>query len=195
MTSRFDPIPDSDHSGLLPPFVGSPTSGEQRSPYPVGLTDVVLRFGDTSARRKLLTGFLDYRAALHAAGVWDGFQWINGSFVEDTMQHYRREPNDIDVVTFFRCPSEQTQDLLVQANPSLFDPRDNRSQYCVDAYTVVLEIDDLPYLMRRTAYWNSLWSHDRRHRWKGYLEVDLTDSEDATARAALDSAITQEAEE
>ena len=195
MTSRFDPIPNSDPSGLLPPFVGSPTSGGQRSPYPVGLTDVVLRFGDTSARRKLLTGFLDYRAALHTAGMREGFQWINGSFVEDTMHRYLREPKDIDVVPFFRCPRGQTQAQLVQANPSLFAPGANRRQYCVDAYTVVLEIDDLPYLVRRTAYWSSLWSHDRSYRWKGYLEISLSDSEDVTARAALDRATTQEVEE
>ena len=195
MTNKFDPIPDSDHSGLLPPFVGSLTSGGQRSPYPVGLTDMVLRFGDTSARRKLLNGFLEYRAALHTAGVREGFQWINGSFVEDTMHRHLREPRDIDVVTFFRCPREQTQAQLVQANPSLFDPEANRRQYCVDAYIVVLEIDDLPYLVRRTAYWNSLWSHDRSYRWKRYLETNLADSEDVTARAALDRATTQEVEQ
>ena len=181
MTSKRGPIPDWDASGLLPPFLDIPTSGEGRSPYHVGLIDMVLRFGDTADRRALLTGLLDYRAALHAAGVREGFQWINGSFVEDTMGHSNREPNDIDLVTFFHTPAGQPQEALVY----LFRPQATKSQYGVDAYAVVLNEDGFSYLVRLAAYWNGLWSHGRSRQWKGYLEIDLSDSEDAAARAAL----------
>ena len=195
MTSRLGPIPDWDPSGFLPPFLDSPTSEGGRSPYYVGLTDFAQRFGDTSARRTLLTGLLDYRAALHAAGVRNGFQWVNGSFVEDTTQHAQREPGDIDLVTFLQLPGERTQAQLAQANPSLFDPGTNRLQYGVDTYAVILDAGDLPYLVRRSAYWNGLWSHDRNRQWKGYLEIDLSDIEDAAARAALGKADNREVEE
>ena len=123
MTSEPGPIPDWDPSGLLPPFLDSPALGGSRSPYHAGLTDMVLRFGDTGDRRKLLRGLLDYRAALHAADLRVGFQWVNGSFVEDTAQHAQREPNDIDLVTFLQLPDERTQAQWFQDNPSLFDPR------------------------------------------------------------------------
>ena len=140
---------------------------------------MMLRFGDTADRCTLLAGLLDYRAALHAAGVREGFQWINGSFVEDTMGHSSREPNDIDLVTFFHVPPGQSQEVLVH----LFGPR--ASKYGVDAYAVVLNEGDFSYLVRRAAYWNGVWSHDRRRQWKGYLEIDLSDSEDEDARMAL----------
>ena len=178
-------IPDWNPSGVLPAFVGFPTSGSLRSPYAVGLTDLVLRLGDTTERRKHLVGLLDYRAALNSIGVTNGFQWINGSFVEDTMSHSRPEPKDIDVVTLFHLPDGTTQDQLIQTNRILFTPGCTRARYGVDAYHVVLDSKSLHFLVRRITYWNNLWSHDRKSRWKGYLEVDLSDSEDAEARTAL----------
>lgn len=102
MNDMTGSIPSWDHAGQLPPFGGSPISADQRSPYRVGLTDLALRFGDSTARRNLLSGLLDYRAVLHAAGLQEGFQWIDGSFIEDTTFHSGGEPGDIDVVTFFR---------------------------------------------------------------------------------------------
>ncbi len=194
MTSIHRPIPDWDARGLLPPYLNSPTLMGGRSPYHVLLLDLVLRFADTAARQTLLIGLLDYRAALHSAGVLDGFQWLNGSFVEDTMQNAMREPNDIDVVSFLHLPAGQTQEALVKANASLFDPKATKGQYSVDAYSVVLDADNLPYLVRRTAYWNNLWSHDRNQQWKGYLEIDLSDSEDAAARAQLEESANLEVE-
>ena len=143
----------------------------------------------------LLTGLLDYRAALHAAGVRDGFQWLNGSFVEDKMGRLGQEPNDIDLVTFLRLPTGQTQQTLAGAYPVLFDSRDAKNRYGADAYPMVLDGNNPSYLVVRAAYWNSVWSHDRSHQWKGYLEIDLSDSEDAAARAALEAADKREAEE
>lgn len=192
MTSRLVPIPEWDPTGFLPLFLDSPVLGEDCSPYSVRLTDLVLRFGDTSVRRNLLNGLLDYRATLHGAGLRDGFQWVNGSFVEDTTQHGRGEPNDIDVVTFFRIPGEQTQGHFAQNNRSLFDQEANRRRYGVDAYPVVLDASDLSHLVRMTTYWSSLWSHDRAYQRKGYLEIELSDSEDAAARAVLDQATANE---
>lgn len=180
-------IPDWNPSGVLPAFVGSPTSGSFRSPYAVGLTDLVLRLGDTPERRKLLVGLLDYRAALHNIDVRHGFQWINGSFVEDTKSHSRPEPKDIDVVTLFHLPDGTTQDQLIETNRTLFTSGCTRVQYGVDAYPVVLDSKNLNFLVRSITYWNNLWSHDRNSLWKGYLEVDLSDSEDAEARAALNA--------
>ena len=191
MTSSLGSIPEWDSSGLLPPYLGSPTSDKGRSPYHVGLTDVVLRFGDTTARRTLLTGLLDYRAVLYAAGIREGFQWINGSFVEDKRGHSEQEPSDIDVVTFFHTPAEQTQEALATANPLLFEAR---RRYGVDAYYVDLDSGDLSYLVRMSAYWSSLWSHSRNGQWKGYLEVTLSDDEDAAARAVLDETANREVE-
>ena len=194
MTSKLGSIPDWDPRGVLPPFLGAPTLGEGRSPYLVGLTDLVLRFSDTRDRLKLLSGLLDYRASLHAAGVRVGLQWINGSFVEDTTRHSGREPKDIDLVTFLQLPDERTQVQWAQDNPFLFNPGANKRQYGVDAYVVVLDAGDMLSLVRKSAYWNGLWSHDRNQQWKGYVEIDLSSDEDEAARAALVEAANREVE-
>ena len=78
-----------------------------------------MRFGDTVARREILKGFLNFRTALHAAGLVKGFQWVNGSFVEHTVQRENREPRDMDVVTFFDIPEGQTQATMFSAHRSL----------------------------------------------------------------------------
>ena len=181
----MNPIPDWDASGNLPPFVGGPASQQNRSPYSIGLVDLALRFGSTHARKKLLKGLLDYRAALHNAGILRGFQWIDGSFVEDTTQHHSREPNDIDVVTFFELPPGQTEIQLLQANQPIFDLASIKAQFGVDGYPVVLSICNWSYLVRKVTYWQSLWSHDRNFRWKGFLEIDLSNVQDHIAKGIL----------
>jgi hypothetical protein len=64
------------------------------------MSEVVLRYGVTAERAAILTGLLDYRAALRNVGIMDGFQWLDGSFVEDVEAIRSRPPSDIDVVTF-----------------------------------------------------------------------------------------------
>lgn len=193
---RTGPVPDWDPSGLMPPSMDSFTSPGHYSPYHIGLTDLVLRFGSTLPRRKLLGELLHYRASFHNAGIEDGFQWLNGSFVEDVETHSNRSPNDIDVVTFFHLPVNQTQEQLLITNPflsdlSLLDPTVKN----LDAYLVVLEESNLPYLIRRVSYWHSLWSHTRNFEWKGYVEIDLSAVEDNAARATLEQATMEEAGE
>src|SRR5437867_13022888 len=99
------PIPPWNPEGLLPAAdMANPTSAN-RAPYPVTLSDVVMRFHTSAERAAILTGFLDYRAALHAAGLTTGFQWLDGSFMEHIeVGARRRPPNDIDVVSFYHLP-------------------------------------------------------------------------------------------
>lgn len=184
MTTTFDAVPEWDGNGILPPFVGDPLWRVARSPYSVSLAEMVMRFGDTVARREILKGFLNFRTALHAAGLVKGFQWVNGSFVEHTVQRKKREPRDMDVVTFFDIPEGQTQATLYSAHRSLFTPEKNKIQYHIDAYFVSLDTD-ADYLVSSATYWNSLWSHTRDGQWKGYLQINLSDDEDDVVRDML----------
>ena len=151
------------------------------------------RFGDTAARRDLLAGLLDFRAALHRVGLTRGFQWVNGSFVTDIMRIANREPRDIDVVTFFHLPDGHTPASFAREVPELLNRDNNRNRYNVDALFMVLDNNDMRYMATRFAFFNNLWSHTREEerqewRWKGYLEIDLSDHEDAVAGIALDQA-------
>ena len=198
MTTNFDRIPEWDSDGLLPPYLRGPTFSRARSPYRVPLPDLILRLGTSNARREILAGFLDFRSALHSTGLVDGFQWVNGSFVENVMRRRGREPNDIDVVTFFRLPSGQTQESLSQSFPTLINPVSVKRRYHVDSHYINLGTRDMRSFAGRVAYWNGLWSHTRRipsfreHQWKGYLEVDLSDGDDADARDILNGLIGEE---
>ncbi|MFH0902573.1 MAG: hypothetical protein V2A73_18235 [Pseudomonadota bacterium] len=132
-------IPEWAPSGALPPVnPGSPASLD-RSPYEVAITELVLRFNASAERRAILTGLLDFRQALHSIGLVRGFQWLDGSFLENVELTESRPPRDIDVVTFFYLPHGQTQASLVRQNRLLFHPRETRSRYHVDAYFVQLD--------------------------------------------------------
>lgn len=76
-------IPAWDVFGILPPIrPGSTGIARERSPYRATPLDLRRRFGHTPDRRRILQGFMALRAELAAAGLANGFQWINGSFTE-----------------------------------------------------------------------------------------------------------------
>ena len=178
-------IPGWSTSGVLPPInVSSPTSPD-RSPYRIDLTDLTLRFSTSTERQAILTGFLDYRGALHETGLTKGFQWLNGSFLEDIEATANRPPNDIDVVTFFRLPDGQSQRGLMASSPALFDHDDVKQAYSVDAYLVELTAESPDRLVKLATYWYSVWSHRRTGEWKGFLEVDLDPTNDSIAMSHL----------
>lgn len=185
MTTNIDSIPDWDSYGVIPAHNRDEPTSYDRSPYNVSLLDLTVRFGSTRDRRGLLTGLLDFRSELHKAGITQGFQWINGSFVENVEETERRSPNDVDLVTFFHIPEGYSQDLLVQAFPDIFDNKMAKNRYAIDAYFAPFNPEAPEDIIRYTLYWYSLWSHNRSGQWKGYLQVDLADCEDVEARDAL----------
>ena len=186
MSTRTVAIPAWTAQGVLPAIdVESPTSSSL-SPYRVSLLDFVVRFGNTAARRTLLRGLLEFRAALHALDLVDGFQWLDGSFLEDIETVERRQPRDIDVVTFFRLPEGRSQTSLEEAAAELFDPQGVGGRYGVHGFFVQLNGVDPELVVEQCTYWNSLWSHRRNGQWKGYLQVDLAPAGDQEAMANLD---------
>jgi hypothetical protein len=180
-------IPDWNAQGVIPPLYSHDSTSAERSPYRVSLTDLVLRFGTTPQRRTILDGLLRFRAALHQAGLSNGFQWVDGSFLERIELVESRDPRDIDVVTFFRLPDGHTQTSLIDAHPGLFDPRETKMRFRVDGYFVDLFSAAPEALIQKATYWYSLWSHRRDSLWKGYLQVDLAQPDDAAATASLDA--------
>ena len=182
MLPNMNPIPAWDASGVLPAsYEGDPTS-----PYEVSLLDIVGRFSLSEARRRLLTGLLNFRSELHDAGLTQGFQWIDGSFVEHIEEIDDRPPRDIDVVTFFYIPNNHTQETIARQFPDIFNHGGIKDTHKIDSYFVPLNQVSPEQLVSRSMYWNSLWSHNRDNHWKGYLQVGLGRHEDAEARAELE---------
>lgn len=106
-------IPDWDASGTIPACDDGDPLSRTRSPYSVSTWEFVRRFGSTAPRRRLLKGLLDYRAELNGAGITEGMQWIDGSFVEHVEFLKGRPPADIDLVLLFAIPCGHTQSGLL----------------------------------------------------------------------------------
>lgn len=180
-------IPSNSHDGVLPPFVpgGSPGNRAAVSPYRVGLMDVVARYATSDHRRQILRGLVAYRSALRAAGITAGFQWIDGSFVEDCEAVRGRPPSDLDIITFSVRP-DTLIDLAAWEHyfitrPDLFDPETTKRLFKCDAYFVDLRAHPV-HIVNNTRYWFGLFSHQRdTYLWKGMLEIPLGDDDEVAA--------------
>jgi len=181
-------IPAWDSMGILPPVrPGALGNSPDRSPYPVDLVAMVDRFATSSERKTILDGFLRLRRDLHQAGIVSGFQWVNGSFLEDVETREDRPPRDVDIVTFYNLPSGKSQKSLVEQNKALFNHERLKTDYNVDAYFTELGQFINQTNVKLITYWYSMWSHRRDGMWKGFLQVDLNPINDAAARSQLDN--------
>jgi len=179
-------IPEWSIANVLPPIrPGHGGSSSERSPYKASLGQVVERFAISADRIKVLQGLLDYRAELHRIGIDSGFQWLDGSFMEAIEITETRPPNDVDVVSFFQLPDGVDQQQLARDHVHLFDPAQSKARFRVDAYGCVLGEPTRNYHVKIISYWYSMWSHRRDHLWKGFVQVELSPSEDMEATKLL----------
>jgi hypothetical protein len=173
------PIPAFTIDGVLPPYVGPNGPGgaaEDMSPYVATALEVVTTLASSNERRAILRGWLRHRADLRAIGFERGFQWLDGSFVEN------KPPRDLDVVSFLYRPRriQDPHQLLVvmRANANLFVRNCVKAQYSLDAFPV--DLDGSPEALVSSArYFLGLFSHRRGDDlWKGMLQVRLEDTAD-----------------
>ena len=181
------PIPSFDGIlNVLPPHLGNPIEPDQHSPYPCTVLELCERFASSERRRDILAGFLRLREKMFAIGL-SGFQWLDGSFLEDIEAQAGRDPGDIDVVTFVARPA-QVNDLndLVTTNEWLLDRNHTKTEYRVDHFLVAL-CTQPRRLVDMSRYWYGLFSHRRDGVWKGMLCVELDEQrDDAAARRHLE---------
>ena len=181
-------IPEFNHSHVLPPFLGDSVSYADASPYNVGALEVIERFASTPERRAILRGLLEMRDDLRQLGFTQGFQWLDGSFVENIETQEGRAPRDLDVVYFVHGPcglsATQTQEMMT-ANPDLFVKERCRKRYRCDP--MILNLGRKPErLVQDVRYWYGLFSHRRDNVWKGFLQLPMV-SDDTAAIQLLDN--------
>lgn len=188
MSEAEGEIPTWSVTGVLPSVrPGKPGHSSDRSPYTVSLAAFVDHFGFSPERLDILEGLLQFRAELHHYGITSGFQWLDGSFLEQVELLEGRPPKDVDVVTLFHLPEGESQQSLLGRQRELFHPGRLKEKFWVDGYFHVLGEPTDSYNVRRITYWYSMWSHRRDGLWKGFLLVDLDPSQDPLARAALEA--------
>jgi len=129
--------------------------------------------------------FLDFRARLTTEGLTQGFQWLDGSFLEDKEKREGTAPKDLDVVTVFWGYDIAFQISLFSAFPEVANPRLAKANFLLDHYP--FDASFSPELtVENSRYWISLFSHNRLSVWKGMLRIELnTPVEDASARTKL----------
>ncbi|EPW8571559.1 TPA: hypothetical protein U2R10_003920 [Proteus mirabilis] len=180
-------IPDWNDIGIIPPLLGASGVDFNRSPYKASAIELVDKYAFNSKRASILAGFLAFRSRLYSTGIIEGFQWVDGSFTENVELTLLRKPNDIDLVTFFKIPSGETENSILQKDFELFTPK-VKELYLVDAYWQGLD-DDPVSLVQMSAYWYSMWSHKRDMSWKGFLQIPLSEQDDSQASIILNNKI------
>ena len=186
-------IPNHTHEGVLPPFIPgcAPSDHGATAPYRTELLKFAERFSGSAERKAILYGLVAYRTALRAVGITFGFQWLDGSFVEDCEAIRGRAPKDIDLITFSSRPQSYRDTKawreLIYSRPDLFDPETTKDKYKCDAYFVDLDAHPI-HVVAQTRYWFGLFSHQREtYLWKGMIEVPLTaDDEDVDSFLRLE---------
>ena len=182
-------IPDWTSKAVIPTVrpvrLAEQALPENRSPFEATMTHVVERFAFTPQRARLIHNLIDYRNALYAADITDGFQWINGSFVEhvETRPRPGQEPtpNDIDIVTFYRPPAQLTFDIM-----DLFRPSATRQRFNIDGVGISLGVEFTAYEVEAVTYWFGMWSLRKYdHEPKGFVQVHLDSQNDSDALRTL----------
>jgi len=170
-------IPKFTLDGVLPPHNGDPHDKAATSPYLATTIEICQRFATTKDRRAILKGFLEFRALLQRAQIVDGFQWIDGSFLEDDRIN-RRSPTELQVVTFCK-KSAVVKDPAFKAEFEILANRAKlKTQFRVAHDFVRLDWGESS-LIQATGYWCGILSHQRNTKvWKGLLQVPLKTTAD-----------------
>jgi hypothetical protein len=180
-------IPAWNQSGVLPPFVGtSPADRSGVSPYSATMREIAERFCTSPRRVQLFRGLVSFRKALLGVGISQGFQWINGSYLENVETVRGASPKDIDLVTLFVRPQlhqdQAAWNAFFVANRSLFDSKATAAAYGCEAFAIDVGLSAF-LVAPQITYWFGLFTHQRVTLiWKGILQVPLVgDDDDAIA--------------
>jgi len=179
------PIPVFTIDGILPPFTGAGPGDDSAfmSPYQADALEVAVLFGTGPRRREILGKWLDHRSALRDLGFDAGFQWLDGSFLEE------KEPNDLDIVSFFYYPTALSTEIqkisFWNSHLDVFDRQRVRASFLLDAFFI--ELEGAPEtLVSLSRYYLQLFSHQREsYLWKGMVQVPLGNANDDAAREQL----------
>ena len=179
------PIPDFDHNQVLPPHAGDPTVIGHLSPYQCNTVELAERFGFSNERRAILLGFLTFRERVRAAGITTGFQWLDGSFLEDVEAREARSPRDLDVVTVYWGYDRAFQQAVIANFPAFASSAISKADFQIDHFP--FDAGEHPqFTLELTRYWIQLFCHNRDAVWKGMLKIDLdTEDSDTQARRVL----------
>lgn len=169
-------IPNFDHNNVIPPHLGDPTKRNQISPYECSTLELCQKFSTSHERIEILKNLLLFRQKMNSLGIIEGFQWLDGSFMENIEVSENRPPNDLDLVTFYGNLSENQEKEITTNFIEFISTTDSKRNYKLDHYLVDFFYD--PYTtVELTRYWIQLFTHNRLGIWKGILKLELNTPE------------------
>ena len=171
-----------NHNHVIPPYLGTDSSlpGNQ-SPFKTDIMELCQHFATSKARVDILKGYVEFRMQCVVCGI-TGFQWIDGSFVENVEMRESRDPHDIDVISFIFNVTPVTIDNIKNKFTEFVDPRQSKYRYSVDHYVVQADSDPMTTI-NGVKYWNQLFGHNRNGVWKGMLQLPLSNDDSLDTQA------------
>lgn len=167
-------IPNFTHNHVLPPYVGNPTVRTDLSPYPTDTLKLCKHFATSKERIVILKGYLAFRDKMNSIGITTGFQWLDGSFMENIEASEQRAPKDLDLITFFSGLTPSLQQNIFTNFIEFIDPLQSKNVYELDHYPIDYGWTAKPEaIIENTRYWLQLFTHNRLSVWKGMLRIEL----------------------
>jgi len=168
----MSPIPNFNHNNVLPPHLGNPTLKGHLSPYECTALEFCQHFATSKKRIEILKGFVTFRQQMTRVGIINGFQWLDGSFLENIEVSSSRDPKDLDLVTFYSGTDSPKYTDIKQLFPEFSSPSLSKENYKLDHYVVDFTYSPL-VTIEMTRYWVQLFTHNRDGVWKGILHIPL----------------------
>lgn len=129
-------------------------------------------FKNSSTRKNILNGYIEFIDTLKQCGIERAECWINGSFSTS-----KEDPNDIDMVLIIdkdildNVPEDKKSTVY-----ELFTPQLAKIKYKCDAY-VLTKVDeehsDYNDYFSNRSYWRGLFCFDRKENPKGIIRTNL----------------------
>lgn len=183
-------IPEFIKSGVLPPYIFDSEDEDlngKLSPYTCSSLKLCKRFGTTENRINILKKLLLFRKKMHKENIRIGFQWLYGSFVENIEVSQKREPKDLDIITFYRGFSESGIQELKKTFPEYLSPKSSLKKYNLDHSAFIMDISP-EFTVELLMNSMQLCTHTRKGEWKGILRLEInTPEEDETALNYLEN--------
>ncbi|MEO6633181.1 MAG: hypothetical protein ABIN13_15705 [Mucilaginibacter sp.] len=173
----MSPIPNFNHNHVIPPHLGNPVNSSDLSPYTCTILEFCYHFAISKKRIEILKGYLTFRQRMASIGITQGFQWLDGSFLENIEVSETRDPNDLDLVTFYNGTSSPDITDIKLLFPEFSSPSLSKANYKLDHYTVDFTYRPLATI-ELTRYWIQLFTHNRAGVWKGILHLPLNTGDD-----------------
>jgi hypothetical protein len=163
-SSSSSSIPTFNSSGYLPEGIYQSNLTEFKDRF-------VNDFSNSRTRSDLFKGYVRLTKGLLNTARFEK-QWIDGSYTTNKV-----DPRDVDLVSFV-----DGNDTSISTNQTYQDIVDQimMDEYGCDSYIVPIFSDGdyrKSFYDKNIKYWKNRWGKDRKGQDKGFIEFDLTNSD------------------